>query len=151
MTESIATSIFNKFYDTYKTEGYEGTVILFNLLPIYVEECSEDWGLDYSLRSYRSSDAIEGSKPLFELKDNNTNKIVAITENGSIYTFATKTYKSGGTTWNGDDEYYANYKTDYVSIEKIDEASNFLDLSNLTDEKMKSVAFELVDILSSIH
>ena len=150
-TDSIAESTFNRFYPQFaEDEQYDLGTILFNLLPSFFEELAEAWGEKCSLHPYRTSDKINDSKPLFEFfTDFNASTFYVMTCDGSLYTAKSKTYKSGGQTWNGDDEYFDNYKTDYIDVKPFAVIENMKDIKrdNITAEKMEMLAAEIVSTI----
>ncbi len=148
--DSIATRIFADFYKKYREEGYEQRTILFNLLPQFVEEIATSWREDCSIGPVVSYELIDNSKPFFEVDTSDFKKTIVITENGKIYYVKRHSFKSGGYTWNGDDEYFENMGCKYLDpiyIDSIENISEITEQCDLTSEKMENIACEIVSTI----
>ena len=148
MVDSIAVKVFNKFYAEYRDASDTKTAI-FNLLPPFVKEAAADHGCECSLGPALSMKDIDGSTPFFEVDTyfSNSERKVIITENGNIYQMDCRTYKTEGVTWNGDDEFFDNFAVEYSAQREhgcIKSIANLVEGDNLTAEKMKNMACEIV-------
>lgn len=149
MSESIAERVFTDFYPKYKAEKYDIKTVLYNFLPAFVEEVADEWGEECEIDPVKSYDPIDKSKPFFEVDTYNGKRIV-VTEDGRIWSVKARTYETGGTTWNGDDEYYKEIATQYTEPELIDTLENIKELpekTELTIELMEQIASELVSTI----
>lgn len=148
MVDSIAVKVFNKFYAEYSDVSDTKTAI-FNLLPPFVEEAAADRDCKCSLGPALSLKDIDGSTPFFEVDTHfsNSERKVIITENGNIYQVKCRIYEKEGITWNGDEEFFDNFAVEYSGQREhgcIKSIANLVEGDNLTVEKMKNMACEIV-------
>lgn len=147
--ESIAESVFNKFYPVFTEDKETQAAILFNFLPEFFKEVAGEWGYNISLQPAESKEKIEGSSPLFSVQTDQYG-LVVIADNGNVYAVKKTSHLTNTVTWNGDDEYFNNVKTTYQNARIIFLAENISELTEttvLTAEKMENIASELVSFL----
>lgn len=79
---------------------------------------------------------------------------VALLSSGELVTFDQVTEKTGGTTWNGDDEYFETVSTKVTIKDTLAKSELFeenIKLTEISSEKIESVAVELSQLIIEIH
>lgn len=159
---STVISNFEQFKDGLVESASCENVLIQNYLADMANEVAEEWGNQANFSDCRRSNVINGEVVICEYEKEiyceNTNprlthQLFVITESGSIYKTNTHSYKTGTVTWNGDDEYFDNFATDYVDFDKVESLSNRVCYQNseiLTPEMLEQCACELVSIMDDL-
>ncbi len=141
----IAETVFNKFYAEYIEAGASNQEIIANFLPDYIEEVAELWGIDINCTV--ADFQLDNEKPLLRIL---FKKDIVVAESGEIYSVNVTAEKTGGVTWNGDDEYIDSMRLVANLKEKIGKSENIKELINskrITSDDLESAACEILDII----
>lgn len=126
--------------------------LLYNTLEDFIEEVAVDHG--YSDTDF-AVDENHGEIAGFEPKSCITITLpnyqqIQLTESGEYIYVYRDVYKTGGITWNGDDEYYDQYATDMHFAHKFDVENDVLvdlihDYESVSPDAIESLAVTIIN------
>lgn len=156
---SIVLTNFEKFKEDLINATNCENILIQNYLALIANEVAEEWGDNADFNESTQSPLINKENTVCEytktIHSQHTNpsitfELFVIAESGAIYKAKTKTSKTGNTTWNGDDEYFDTFSTEYVDVEKVGQLENKIFYKNsevikeLTPEVLEQTGSELV-------